>query len=454
MRLKTKLIAISCVLMTAALALCCVLLLRTMREQRENDAVAQASSDFDANTRKLRNIQVFPSAQTEQTYLIYLLREIQTEDEWTLCADETYLVDNCGFSPEAYLPELALAEIQTRFITISDRSVLLLGTRINHTYGSYTVCMVRDMGALHVSMQTLTRRCALIGGGILLAFLLLVYLLTALSLKTVEILQSGANAIASGQYETRIRIRQKDEIGALAKDFNTMAEAVQKSITDLREQNAQKQAFINNLSHEMKTPVTSLLLNSDTLLTRSISEQDRQRMLLRIHEQAKWIERLSQKLMQLVLLQNEIILSPCPAKDLCDAVKETVSDSLNAANIQLQVSCTDAVYEGDSDLLRSALVNLIENAIKASAPGCTIELLAKEKLIAVCDHGCGIPKDEIGRITEPFYMVDRSRSKKKGGSGLGLALVKEIARAHHASLEIESEFGKGTSVFFRFPDAK
>ena len=272
MRLKTKLIAISCVLMTAALALCCVLLLRTMREQRENDAVAQASSDFDANTRKLRNIQVFPSAQTEQTYLIYLLREIQTEDEWTLCADETYLVDNCGFSPEAYLPELALAEIQTRFITISDRSVLLLGTRINHTYGSYTVCMVRDMGALHVSMQTLTRRCALIGGGILLAFLLLVYLLTALSLKPVEILQSGANAIASGQYETRIRIRQKDEIGALAKDFNTMAEAVQKSITDLREQNAQKQAFINNLSHEMKTPVTSLLLNSDTLLTRSISE--------------------------------------------------------------------------------------------------------------------------------------------------------------------------------------
>ncbi|MBR6039695.1 MAG: HAMP domain-containing histidine kinase [Clostridia bacterium] len=454
MRLKTKLIAISCVLMTAALALCCVLLLRTMREQRENDAVAQASSDFDANTRKLRNIQVFPSAQTEQTYLIYLLREIQTEDEWTLCADETYLVDNCGFSPEAYLPELALAEIQTRFITISDRSVLLLGTRINHTYGSYTVCMVRDMGVLHVSMQTLTRQCALIGGGILLAFLLLVYLLTALSLKPVEILQSGANAIASGQYETRIRIRQKDEIGALAKDFNTMAEAVQKSITDLREQNAQKQAFINNLSHEMKTPVTSLLLNSDTLLTRSISEQDRQRMLLRIHEQAKWIERLSQKLMQLVLLQNEIILSPCPAKDLCDAVKETVSDSLNAANIQLQVSCTDAVYEGDSDLLRSALVNLIENAIKASSPGSTIELLAEEKLIAVRDYGCGIPKDEIGRITEPFYMVDRSRSKKKGGSGLGLALVKEIARAHHASLEIESEFGKGTSVFFRFSGAK
>lgn len=454
MRLKTKLIAISCVLMTAALALCCVLLLRTMREQRENDAVAQTSSDFDANTRKLRNIQVFPSAQTEQTYLIYLLREIQTEDEWTLCADETYLVDNCGFSPEAYLPELALAEIQTRFITISDRSVLLLGTRINHTYGSYTVCMVRDMSALHVSMQALTRQCVLIGGGVLLVFLLLVYLLTALSLKPVEILQSGANAIASGQYETRIRIRQKDEIGALAKDFNTMAEAVQKSITDLREQNAQKQAFINNLSHEMKTPVTSLLLNSDTLLTRSISEQDRQRMLLRIHEQAKWIERLSQKLMQLVLLQNEIILSPCPAKDLCDAVKETVSDSLNAANIQLQVSCTDAVYEGDSDLLRSALVNLIENAIKASSPGSTIELLAEEKLIAVRDYGCGIPKDEIGRITEPFYMVDRSRSKKKGGSGLGLALVKEIARAHHASLEIESEFGKGTSVFFRFSGAK
>ena len=453
MRLKTKLIAISCILMAAALVLCCVLLLRMVREQRENDVVTQARADFDTSTRKLRSMQEVPSAQTEQTYLIYLLREIRTADEWTLCADGSYLVNNCGFSPESYLPELALAEIQTRFVTISDRPVLLAGTRVSYTHGSYTVCMVRDMSALHVSMRMLTRQCALIGGGVLLVFLLLVYLLTALSLKPVETLQSGANAIASGQYETRIRIRQKDEIGALAKDFNAMADAVQQSIADLREQNARKQAFINDLSHELKTPVTSLLINSDTLLTRNISEQDKARALLRIHEQARWIERLSQKLMQLVLLQNEVEKTPCPVRDLFDAVRETTEDALDAAGIRLETTCADETFLIDFDLLRSALVNLIDNARKASPSGSTIELRAHSGEISVRDHGCGMPKDELSRITEPFYRIDKARSRKQGGSGLGLALVKEIASAHGAALVVESEPGQGTTVTIRFSDA-
>ena len=454
MRLKTKLIAIACILMAAALTLCCVLLLHTVYEQRENDAVTQASTEFDTSTRRIRSIRELPSPQTEQTYLIYLLRGIETADEWTLCADGTYLVNNCGFSPESYLPELALGEIRTRFVAVSDRPVQLTGTRVNHTHGTYTVCTVRDMSALHTSMQALTRQCALIGGGVLLAFLLFIYLLTALSLKPVETLQSGANAIANGAYDTRIPIRRTDEIGALAKDFNAMADAVQQSVADLQEQNARKQAFINDLSHELKTPVTSLLINSDTLLTRSVSEQDRERALLRIHEQARWIERLSQKLMQLVLLQNAVEKTPCPVHDLFDAVRETTEDALDAAGIQLKTICADEVFLIDFDLLRSALANLIDNARKASSAGSTVELNARPNVISVRDHGCGMPKDEISRVTESFYRIDRARSRKQGGSGLGLALVKEIASAHGASLVVESEPGQGTTVTIRFSDAK
>ena len=107
----------------------------------------------------------------------------------------------------------------------------------------------------------------------------------------------------------------------------------------------------------------------------------------------------------------------------------------------------------DADLMRSALVNLVENAIKASERGSTVELIANKNEIIVRDHGRGIPKDEIARVTEPFYMVDRSRSKKLGGSGLGLALVQRIADVHHAELVIESELNVGTSIFFRFSDA-
>ena len=96
--------------------------------------------------------------------------------------------------------------------------------------------------------------------------------------------------------------------------------------------------------------------------------------------------------------------------------------------------------------MQDVLVNLVDNASKASREGQTVTLSAGETGFAVRDQGCGIPQEEIGRITEPFYMVDRSRSKKLGGVGLGLALVKEIVQAHGGRLEIESTVGEGTTV--------
>lgn len=100
----------------------------------------------------------------------------------------------------------------------------------------------------------------------------------------------------------------------------------------------------------------------------------------------------------------------------------------------------------DIDLMESLLVNLIDNAIKASRPGDTIDVLAMNHKITVRDWGKGIPPEEIPKITEAFYMVDKSRSKKAGGIGLGLALCKQIAALHHGHLEIESWLDDGTSI--------
>ena len=104
----------------------------------------------------------------------------------------------------------------------------------------------------------------------------------------------------------------------------------------------------------------------------------------------------------------------------------------------------------DFVLLRSALVNLVMNAKAASTGGQTIELRAEGHRIEVADHGAGIAPEEIARITEPFYRVDRSRSKKYGGAGLGLALVKRIVEAHGATLTIESVVSEGTTVRIDF----
>ena len=100
----------------------------------------------------------------------------------------------------------------------------------------------------------------------------------------------------------------------------------------------------------------------------------------------------------------------------------------------------------EQDLLTSLLLNLIDNAGKASQPGGKIELIARGNTICVTDHGCGMAQEELDKITQPFYVIDRSRARKNGGAGLGLALAEEIARLHHVRLLFESEPGIGTTV--------
>ena len=118
--------------------------------------------------------------------------------------------------------------------------------------------------------------------------------------------------------------------------------------------------------------------------------------------------------------------------------------------VPLQLPACDAAVQADADLLLDLLCNLVGNAVKASEPGQPVEVRAADNgdtvTLTVADHGCGIPQSEISRVTEPFYMVDKSRARKQGGSGLGLALCKRIAEVHGSDLHIESTPGEGTRV--------
>ncbi|MBR4905374.1 MAG: HAMP domain-containing histidine kinase [Clostridia bacterium] len=455
MRLITRILLCASVLIVAAVLISCALILHAVDRQKRADAIKSAETDFSEIYYTISNVNtVLSDPILCDTYMTYKVKSASHLDQLTLSYDGTYLINNVGFTPEPFLSETSENGIYHYVITrVGGTLYLMIGTDVYYGDRIYIISMVRSLHELDAAMRTLILQCVVIGASVTVLFLFLAWFILSASLKPIRTLQSGAQSIASGDYGTRIDIHRKDEIGRLADEFNTMADAVENSISDLREQNERKQQFINDLSHEMKTPVTSLLLNSETLLTRTVSDADRERALSRIHEQAEWIERLSRKLMQLVVLSDQIELVLSPVVSLFDAVRETVVDSLDRAGVKLTVECNDETFLMDMNLMRSALVNLIENAIKASERGSTVELIARNNEILVRDHGKGIPKDEVARVTEPFYMVDRSRSKKLGGSGLGLALVKRIAEAHHAELVIESELNIGTSIFFRFSDA-
>lgn len=453
MKLRTKLTISSVLLLVIAIALCCAIILRFAHDRAMEDAVSAALGDLDrfcdsfsySYYEDLSNEQI-----VKRSYVIHRFRAVTGSFEYTLMYNGEYLSNNTGFAPESLLISGSTASEDSRSqyknAQVGGVDYLIASRTVNMEREEYSVCLVRNISELTESIRALAVRCVAAGAAIILLAALLMWRIVFRALRPVEKLKAGASELAEGHYENRIEISGKDELAELAADFNSMADAIEANIGELHERSERQQAFINDLSHELKTPVTSILIGAETLLNRKLSPEAAARSLERIYDQGKWLERLSQKLMTLVMLQGEIELRPESVAELLEAVRATTEGALHEKNMRLVTECAMDALPMDFDLMRSALANLVENAKRASQEGQTITLTAHDNVIEVIDHGKGIPKEEITRITEPFYMVDRSRSKKQGGSGLGMALVQKIAEAHGAQLIIESIENVGTTM--------
>lgn len=222
--------------------------------------------------------------------------------------------------------------------------------------------------------------------------------------------------------------------------------------SELKEGSLRQQQLLGALSHEIKTPVTSLIGYSDTLLHVKLSEEQKEQSLNRIYEESKRMERLSSKLMSLIgLYENDAIRMEWEKiGTVMNHVKEAIRYSLEEKEIKADFFWEDFSMKMDVDLMESLLLNLIDNSKKASPPGSRIEIRAEKGTISVRDFGCGISKEELKKVKEPFYMVDKARKKREGNIGLGLALCNQIAMLHGGRLEIESRIGEGTCVSFLF----
>lgn len=333
---------------------------------------------------------------------------------------------------------------------IGGRQILITGSTVSVRNEPYAVYVVEDITGVYESITRMVWRFALIGGvGILLGFVL-IGLLVRQSMQPLAVLKTAAGRIAAGGYGERATVLSKDEVGALANDFNRMAEAVENHIGDLTETAERQRLFIGGVTHEFKTPLTTVILNADTLQNACMDEEERQTALSYIERQCKWLERITQKLLKLITLKQDIELKPSSVPQLFERVEESMAETLRQRDTRLISECKLNTLSMDADLMQSVLINLVDNASKASTPGQAVTMRAYDDVIEVFDNGIGIPESELARITEPFYVVDKSRSKKLGGSGLGLALVKEIISAHGAELMIESSVGIGTTIRIQF----
>ncbi len=268
-----------------------------------------------------------------------------------------------------------------------------------------------------------------------------------------KLIESVKN-ISKGNYNQRLDVKGSGEIVELSNEFNIMAEAIEKNITKLENIASMQENFVSNFTHELKTPLTSIIGYSDMLRTKILSQEMIYNSSNYIYGEGKRLEALTIKLLDLISLNNKaFIFKRTNTKKLIKDVLNIINPILTKRNIVVNSKIEDSYIRIDEDLIKTLLLNIFDNAIKASKDNNSIDVIGiiedKKYLIKVKDYGIGIKKEEIEKITEPFYMVDKSRSRKENGIGLGLNLCKKIADIHNAELNFESEFGSYTTVTFK-----
>ncbi|MDD7390590.1 MAG: HAMP domain-containing sensor histidine kinase [Lachnospiraceae bacterium] len=274
--------------------------------------------------------------------------------------------------------------------------------------------------------------------------------ISLLFVRPLKQLTRFAADIAEGDYSRRVSIRTRDELGELADTCNHMAEAIQKSIDTLTREAVQKEDFVANFAHELKTPLTSVIGYADMIYQKDLTKAEIRSAAWYILDEGLRLEELSQKLMDLIVLnRQDFMLEELSAAELLENLSETLRPVCESRKVSLRYEADDSYIHVEYDLFKTLLLNLVDNGIKAGASSIRLTGKSDEKNYTICvsDNGCGIPEEEISRITEAFYMLDKSRSRKQHGAGIGLALVSRICELHHAQLKFESEPGHGTTVF-------
>uniref|UniRef100_UPI004057718D HAMP domain-containing sensor histidine kinase n=1 Tax=Acetatifactor sp. TaxID=1872090 RepID=UPI004057718D len=320
------------------------------------------------------------------------------------------------------------------------------------------VCLgiCKDITSIYLDRQELLNqyRLALLlllvaGGGC-------IYILSRYITKPIRALDIVVGKIAAGNYEQRSDYVSQDEIGALAERFNHMADKLMNHMYEKELEAKQKDDFTAAFAHELKTPLTSIIGYADMLNTVDLSEEERREAYYYIYSQGKRLESLSHKLLELVSTeQTEFLVRSVSTKDLEENIRNTMRPILAAKQIKGKISMEKGIIYGDKDLLLSVLYNLLDNAVKAVSEDGFILLKGTVSEqgyeIKVVDNGRGIPTQDINRITEAFYMVDKSRSRKEGGAGIGMALCQKIITLHQGTLRIHSKTNEGTVMKLLFP---
>ena len=323
--------------------------------------------------------------------------------------------------------EIVLGGEQGRFILIEDFSDV------------YDRC--------NAQLQTLFLICGILS--MVSAFVMLITsLIITLPIKKIN---EAVKIVSNNHYGYRLPITGTDELNELSGNFNIMCEAIENNIKNYK-------FAIDNFVHEVKTPLTSIIGYAEMIQSYQCTDECREDAVNYILMQSRRLNSLVRKIMGFLIVESkQIEKEMIQLDDVVGMACISVKMQAEIEDIRIEYENKPEVFMyGDRELLATLLVNLLDNAIKASKAHSRIIIEADDKngaveMVSVKDFGIGIPEDEIDKLTEPFYMVDKSRSRAKNGVGLGLSICMSIIRAHDGDLKITSRPEEGTTICIYFP---
>ncbi|MED1203493.1 sensor histidine kinase [Heyndrickxia acidicola] len=287
------------------------------------------------------------------------------------------------------------------------------------------------------------------------------YLLFLPTLRSIRKLSSHSNKLAEGYFEKIADIHSPKELAELARDFNHMTEQLEESFNQIKKAEDEKNTMISHLSHDIKTPITSIRSQIEAILDNMVSDIERPIYLESIQNQVMRLSQLTDELLDLTITQENKKHKLVIKKVWID---KTLVAALNSFQVQLKVEDRDINIDlddkisfiySDEEGINRILHNLIANALKYSLPGTPIKIegtVYEDAIqISIQDFGMGISEEEQKHIFERLYRVEKSRNQKYGGTGLGLYISQEIAKILGGNITVKSLLEQGSTFTVRLP---
>nr|WP_283571174.1 HAMP domain-containing sensor histidine kinase [Paenibacillus brevis] len=269
--------------------------------------------------------------------------------------------------------------------------------------------------------------------------------------KPIKRLTHATRRMGRGDFSIRLQTKSVDEIGQLTQSFNRMAQELG-ALDQLRRQ------FVSDVSHEMQTPLQSIIGFTHALKQKKLDDAGRLRLLTIIEEESNRLSRLTADLLQLSSLESEHSKLEISAYRLDEQLRNVLivlEPQWSAKKIEIELLSDELFISADEDKLNQLWTNLIGNAIKFTGERGSVQVYTAVRQhhieISIADSGQGIPSEEISYIFKPFYKVDKSRNRSIPGNGIGLSVVKRIVDLHSGDIQVTSEEGVGTTVKIILP---